>query len=298
MYINIKNSLIVLAVSLFAFIGCKKEDKTFGDLTPPETPTISVDIAGKTAVDTAGDGSGKITVTVTAAHAINYKVDFGDGTVSNVSTNNTVEHTYSFLGLRNFIVTAIATGVAGLESTSSTLILIKKDYTPPAELITMLTNNSSKTWMVDSLTYAHFGVGPNYSYYPEWYRADALGKSGLGIYDDQYTFTNTGSFTHTTNNSLLGKSVYLTQDFDPSNTDPGDVNGDLTLLGPAAGNYTESFSYDGSPTSEFIIFQVKGHMGLYMGGHRYQVLERTADKMSLRYIGKDGNAWYVRIKAV
>jgi hypothetical protein len=291
---RIKTSLGLLTALLLLIVGCKKEDKTFGDLTPPGAPDINVNIIGKNAVDTAGDGSGKIIVTLQATNAINYKVDFGDGSVSNVSTNNVIEHTYSFIGVRNFTITAIATGKAGLSSTSSTVITIKKNYTPPADLVTQLTNNASKTWKVDSVAYGHFGVGPAGSYYSDWWNANPNDKAGLGIYDDEYTFNSNGNvFTHTTNSSIFGKKEFLT-DFDPTLTG----SGDYTLYGPTAANYSESFSYDGDPNAEYIVFSAKGHMGLYLGSHRYQVLQRTATNMWFRYLGRDGNAWYVRIKAI
>jgi len=291
---RIKFSLGLLTAFLFLITGCSKEDKTFGDLTAPASPAIDVNIIGKNTVDTAGDGSGKIVVTLQAANAINYKVDFGDGSVSDISTDNIIEHTYSFIGVRSFTITAIATGVAGLSSTSSAVITIKKNYTPPAALVTMLTNDGSKTWRVDSVAYGHLGVGPAGSYYSDWWNANANDKAGLGIYDDEYTFNSNGNvFTHTTNSSIFGKKEFLT-DFDPTLTG----SGDFTLTGATATNYSESFSYDGDANAEYIVFQTKGHMGLYVGAHRFQVLQRSATNMWFRCLGRDGNAWYVRIKAV
>ena len=38
-------------------------------------------------------------------------------------------------------------------------------------------------------------------------------------------------------------------------------------------------------------------MGLYVGAHVFKILSRTATNMTLRCIGKDGNAWYIKIKA-
>ena len=290
---NFKNIAIVFFASIFTIIGCKKEDKTFGGLTPPATPVITVDIVGKTTANPTGDGSGKIVVTVNAANAINYKVDFGDGTSSATSTNNKAEHTYSFIGVKDFTVTAIASGKAGLSSTASTVISLKKDYTPPADLVTMLTNDASKTWTVDSMAFAHFGVGPVGTFTPDYWPAPVNAKAGLGIYDDEYTFTKAGNvFSHKTNKSIFGKGEFLT-DFDPALS----ASGDYTLIGDKAGDYSETFSYDGAGADEFIEFQGKGHMGLYLGSHRYQILSRSATNMSFRYIGKDGLAWYVKIKA-
>ena len=196
-------------------------------------------------------------------------------------------------GVKDFTVTAIVSGKAGLSSTSSTVISLKKSYVPPADLVTMLTNDASKTWTVDSMAFAHIGVGPVGSYFPDYYPAQPNDKAGVGLYDDEYTFTKAGNvFSHKTNKSIFGKGEFLT-DFDPSLT----AGGDYTLTGDKAGDYSETFSYDGVGADEFIVFQNKGHMGLYLGSHRYQILSRSATNMSFRYIGKDGLAWYVKIKA-
>jgi hypothetical protein len=157
----------------------------------------------------------------------------------------------------------------------------------------MLTNDGSKTWTVDSAANGNIGVGPIAGFTSDWYNANPNEKAGLGMYDDEFTFTkSTNTFTHKTNNSLFGKKEYL-KDFDATLTG----SGDFTLTGSNAATYSETISYDGTNTTEFILFGAKGHMGLYVGAHRYQVLSRTATNMYLRCVGSDGNAWYVKIKA-
>lgn len=292
---TIKQTSAVILASLMLLVGCKKEDKTFGDLTPPEKPVITVDVVGKTPTRPAGDGSGSVNFTIVSKNAINYTIDFGNGSVSKTTTSNVLSTSYSHVGVRTITVTAIVSGVGGLSSSVTATFDVRKDYTPPAELVTFLTNDASKTWKVDSVAFGHLGVGPGGAFLPIWWEAPANDKVGLGIYDDEFTFTKTGNvFAHKTNGTIFGKREYLT-DFNPALTGPP---GDFTLTGPTAANYSEGFSYDGVGSTEFIQFATKGHMGLYVGAQRFQILARSSTKMFLRCIGKDGNSWYVRIKAI
>ncbi|MCU7694165.1 PKD domain-containing protein [Haoranjiania flava] len=284
--------LILLLMTIF-ISSCEKKDHTFGPLTAPDLPQLDIQVAGKSTVNPNGDGSGKVSVHVMSANAINYRIDFGDGSEPLTNTVNSQTHLYTHVGTQDFIITVTASGRGGISSTSSQKITIRRDFVANPELVEMLTNNSSKIWVVDSLAPAHFGVGPSTSLSPDWWSAPPLDKSGLGVYDDEYVFKKEGnSFTHITNNSLYGKQEYL-KDFDAGLTGTGDY----TLTGTKAAAYTETFSYDGSADTEYIIFSAKGHLGIYLGTHRYQILSRSGTQMSLRTIGKDGNAWYVKIKA-
>ena len=291
---QIKSFLGIFVAILFTLSSCKKEDKTFGALTTPSKPVITVTLAGKDANNPFGDGSGKIIVSVASDHAFNYKVDFGDGKAPQISTSNEFSYTYSLpTGNSNLTITAMASGTAGISSTNTTDIEIYRAFTPNPELVTMLTNDGVKKWRVDSSTAGHLGVGPGNTFTPDWWAAGPNEKSGLGIYDDVYTFNSTGNvFTHTTNNDIFGKKEYLV-DFDPTLTGTGDY----TLRGAAAASYTESFGYDGDANGEYITFSHKGHLGMYLGVHKYQVISRSATNMMLRCVQSPG-AWYVKIIAI
>ena len=292
---NTKYTAVLLFSILFFASSCTKESKTFGDLTPPSAPIIDVLVVGKTSTAPYGDSIGKIIVTITSSNAINYKVSFGDGGSDSVSTKNQWVYAYSHIGLKSLVITVTTTGKGGLSSTaSSTTFSVYRKYTPNPDLVTMLTNDGSKTWKVDSAVAGNIGVGPIGTFTPDYYAAAPNEKAGLGLYDDEFTFTKaTNIFTHKTNNSLFGHKENL-KDFDPTLTGTGDY----TLLGVKAAAYSEGFSYDGTGATEYIIFASKGHMGIYIGGHKYQILSRSATQMWLRYIGTDGNAWYVKIKAI
>ncbi len=69
-------------------------------------------------------------------------------------------------------------------------------------IITALTGGvdapNGKTWVIDSLSEAHLGVGPTDSYSPSWWAAAPLAKSGHFLYDDEFTFKLVG-FAYTIN---------------------------------------------------------------------------------------------------
>jgi hypothetical protein len=187
-----------------------------------------------------------------------------------------------------------ALGKGGSISTNSQQITIFRAFDPKPELVSMLTGTGTKKWRVDKDEPGNLGVGPAEAMTGEWWSAAPNEKAGLGIYDDIYTFTqSTLTFTHTTNNDLFGKKEYL-KDFDPSLTGTGDY----TLTGPTAASYTEAFGYDGGAGGvEYITFANKGHLGMYLGVHKYQVISRTNTKMYLKCL-QDPGAWFVKIVAV
>ncbi|MBC9930613.1 PKD domain-containing protein [Chitinophaga qingshengii] len=289
---TIKQTFLLLAVLLFAG-SCGKDDYKMRDLATPGKPVVTLTITGKDATHPNGDGSGTIQLSISAEHAYNYKVDFGDGKPAKFGTVNTFSYTYDFTGTKKLTITVMASGSAGITSSTTVEAEIYRAYTPDPELVRMLTNNGTKKWRVDKDEPGHLGVSAADVFTPAWWAAPPNDKAGLGIYDDVYTFNvKDNVFTHTTNNDLFGKKEYL-KDFDPSLSGTGDY----TLTGPKAADYTETFGYDGNATQEFITFAVKGHLGLYLGVHKYQVLERTDTHMTLRCV-QDPGAWYVKLIAI
>ncbi|HVI47068.1 MAG TPA: PKD domain-containing protein [Chitinophaga sp.] len=282
-----------LSAILLLLCSCGKNNSELGDLIPPAQPVLNIAVAGKDATHPEGDGSGAVAVTINSAHAFNYRIEFGDGQTASVSTNNTFTHLYKHTGVRRFTITATASGRAGVSSTGTAEVSVYRKFEPNPELVAMLTGNGTRKWRVDKDAPGHLGVSDISVFTPAWWSAAPNDKDGLGIYDDVYTFTKDGNvFTHQTNNSLFGKKEYL-KDFDPSLTGEGDY----TLTGTAAADYTETFGYDGNDKDEFIVFSRKGHLGMYFGVHRYQILERTDKQMTLRCEQAPG-AWYVKIIAI
>lgn len=295
MTIRIKLFTRLLLAALVVLSGCKKEDYALGDITPPGQPNVTITVNGKDATHPDGDGKGTIAVTVTAEGAINYRVDFGDGKKPVTSTVNDFPYQYSHTGIKKLTVKVTAFGKAGSSSIYTQEISVYREYEPDPAFVTMLTNNGTKKWRVDKDIPAHFGVSDANTMWPAWWAAGPNEKAGLGIYDDIYIFTATGDvFTHETHNDLFGSKENL-KDFDPSLTGEGDY----TLSGPTAGDYTDTFGYDGDKAAkiEYITFANKGHLGMYKSVHKFQVLERSDTQMSLRYL-QGGTAWYVKIIAI
>lgn len=279
----------------FSISGCKKDELTFGPLTAPDVPEIHIRLAGQDENNPNGDGSGGVTVSVTSKNAISYKVDFGDGRAPVISTKNSFNYNYSLpTGDNDLTITVIALGRGGTMSSASKEFTIYRSFTPSEDLVRILTANRTRTWRVDKDAPGHLGVGPADTFNPDWWAAGPNEKVNDGIYDDTYVFNGTTMmFTHNTNNSIFGKKEYLT-DFDPSLT--GD--GDYTLEGEKASSYDEKFGYDGGPGGvEYITFSHRGHLGMYLGVHRYQIVSMTDNQMTLRCL-QDPGAWYVKIIAI
>ncbi|CAL1516718.1 hypothetical protein [Chitinophaga sp. MM2321] len=283
----------LFVATLLLLSSCQKDDYKFGELTTPSKPVLTVTVVGQDATHPMGDGSGAVLLAVASDHAFNYKVDFGDGLPAVIATSSEFQYIYKHTGNKAFTITVIASGKAGNSSSNAADVEVYRAFEPNPELVTMLTNNSSKKWRVDKDAAGNLGVSDVAVFTPAWWAAGPNEKAGLGIYDDEYTFTASGNvFTHKTNNDLFGKKEYLT-DFDPTLTGTDDY----TLTGPKASDYTETFGYDGSPTEEYITFSNKGHVGMYLGVHKYQVLERTDTHMTLRCVQAPG-AWYVKLIAI
>lgn len=292
---HLKKYVAFIFLLTLAFYGCKKEEIKFGNLDTPSMPQLEVNILGKDATHPNGDGSGNISIKITSEYAISYKVDFGDSKPAKISTSNVFNYAYSLpTGDNKLTLTVSALGKGGVMSTNSQEITIYRAFDPKPELVKMLTGTGTKKWRVNKDAPGNLGVGPAEAMTGEWWSAAPNEKAGLGIYDDIYTFTQaTLTFTHTTNNDLFGKKEYL-KDFDPTLT--GD--GDYTLTGPAAASYTEKFGYDGGAGGvEYLTFANKGHLGMYFGVHKYQIISRTDTEMYLKCL-QDPGAWFVKIIAV
>jgi len=282
----------IMAIMIMVVASCKEDSFTFGDLTPPAQPEADLTVIGKDDANPDGDGSGKIELLIKSEGAINYKVDFGDGSTPLNSSNNRFAYSYKHTGVADYTITIAAFGRGGISSMTTMPISLLRNFQPKAELVTMLTADDSKVWVIDSLAAGHLGVGPADEDSPSWWSAPPKDKAGMGIYDDEYIFTVDGKFTHITHNSLFGKKENL-RDFDASLVGEDD----FTLTGSKAADYNDEFMYDGSDTEEFIVFKNLGHLGNYVGSHRFQILERSETSMLLKTIGKDTNAWFVKIKA-
>jgi len=286
---------------MVAFYGCQEDEYSFGDIVTPSNIQITAEIVGADAANPYGDGSGVVNFAATADNAVSYKYVFnGEETVS-LSGNNSIN--FSSLGLNTYTVTVVASGTAGVTSSKSIEVEVLSTYAPPVDLIAKLygydpadpTAVTSRTWKVHSTKNKHFGLGPvGGQVLTEWYGAGPDEKAGTGMYDDRFTFSSDGTFTHVTNGTVFGRDPYIVNDLGPNAS--GNVNG-ADIENYAFDDYAASWTLTAPGGIETISLSGTAFLGYYTGGnHQYQIFDReTPNEMILKTT--DANAefdwWFI-----
>tara|TARA_R110001583_G_C5574637_1_gene402368 strand:- start:250 stop:1128 length:879 start_codon:yes stop_codon:yes gene_type:complete len=284
---NIKY-IIGLFLTLAFFASCEEPNYEFGDIITPSNVQLTAEIVGVDADNPFGDGSGTVNFTATSDDVITYKFIY-NGAESMAPTG---EKTYNFgvTGTHKYTVTVEAIGTGGVSSTTSIEVEVLALYAPPADLLTMLTADSSRTWRLKAEGAGHFGVGPADSPDPIWWAAAPFDKEGKGAYDDRFIFNADGSFTHITNGSGYGQSGAMSQDIGEVSLEP---NSDNEYENYPLDDYTEGWLLSAPGGQETLTFSNIGYHGFYVGGdHSYTILSRSPNEMSLRTIGADGLGWF------
>lgn len=297
---KIKFIIFLLPLFTLSFLSCEKEDYSLGELKAPSELVISAVIAGQNAENPNGDGSGDVTITANAKDALAYKIDFGNTPNLNFVplVNGKVTKKYTSLGTNTYNITVIAYGAGGTSTVATKSITIKSDFQPAAAIVTNLTNNASKTWVVDKNVFGHFGVGPWDNREPVWWQANVNEKLGCCpcFYTSTFTFTKSGSnFSLTVENpdGAFTKTGSLT------NLPGIPASGDEGCY--AYGGGTNSFAFIPAPAvnsgSTNTIIKLGGK-NVYIGYgallDEYEILSIDANVMRLRIQGTEtGNAWYL-----
>ena len=285
---------LVALVGFILVTGCQEEDFTLGEIIAPSNIEIQVLYANGDEFTTQGpgDGSGVVKFKAIADNAISYQFVY-NGTSSS-APNGEKTYTFTILDLNTYTITAIAYGTGGASSSKTIEVEVLSSYEPPADLITMLTSNSYRTWRVKKESTGHFGVGPadSFDLVPAWWNAPPDDKEGLGAYDDRMTFNIDGSFSYVTNGDMYGKAEAMAED----------LNGDQGLTPNACCQEYENYPYNDFTDTwqllevegrETLIFNGLGYHGFYVGGdHSYTILARSENEMTIKTVGKDGNGWW------
>ena len=298
---NINYIKTVLFAVVFTFLGCQEDEYSFGDIVTPSNIQITAEIVGADAANPYGDGSGVVNFAATADNSVSYKYVFnGEETVS-LSGNNSIN--FSSLGVNTYTVTVVASGTAGVSSSKSIEVEVLSTYAPPVDLIAKLygydpadpTAVTSRTWKVHSTKDKHFGLGPvGGQVLTEWYGAGPDEKAGTGMYDDRFTFSSDGTFTHVTNGTVFGRDPYIVNDLGPNAS--GNVNG-ADIENYAFDDYAASWTLTAPGGIETISLSGTAFLGYYTGGnHQYQIFDReTPNEMILKTT--DANAefdwWFI-----
>lgn len=281
---------------LFLVVGlltsCQEDDYAVGDLIAPSNIQVTVDIVGADATNPNGDGSGEVNFIATADNAISYQYVY-NGEIRPAPAG---EQSFSFatLGLNTYAVTIIAFGRGGISSSKTVEVEVLSTYSPPADLLTMLTADSSRTWKIAADVNQHFGLGPIGGDPFQYYGAAPGDKTSSGMYDDRYTFNIDGTFTHDVgaDGFVFGRKGLI----DELGGSGGVVNGDDIEQYPYA-SYTASWSLSAPGGEETISLSGLGFIGYYIGGsHKYVIYSRSANEMVLK--SADGNGtfdWWFRL---
>lgn len=280
-----KLNFLILFLSVAAVISCKKKDEpTLGD--PP----------------TAADAEFTYQPSATNPNIIEFTAvnstiqaswDLGNG---QTASGTNVTGIYPNAGTYTVKLTVFNSG--GSASSTQEIVIANSD---PSLLdnpvYNALTGGASgqgfKTWVIDSVMPAHFGVGPDpiggAGNYPEWWAANPLDKAGVGLYDDRYTF-------HLNNFQ-----------FDMVN------NGHVYVHNGLAGNFPGSYQNSGDYTAPYtdqlnktwvvsegidttITISQDAFIGMYTGVNTYKIIHYSDTSLWLQYKHFDGGLhWYLRL---
>jgi hypothetical protein len=295
MKINIK-ALITICLAVVAIaIGCKKQEYSFGEIITPTGLTISTAIEGADGANPAGAGSGNVKISTSAANAISYKVDFGDGSNKIIGGGDLV-HKYGNTGTNDYTIVISAIGTGGVTSTVTKKITVFVAFVIPDQIMQNLTKGASQVWVIDRLIPGNVGVGPADGYTSSYYSA-APNERAECLYDDEITFAKDGSTVNMTINNK-GQSFFTAASTAVYGKTGGDACYDLDVAASRKLTFMDATSGSTVSNSTRIQFMVPGNglIAFGTGGNTYEILELTATSMTLRSIGTDGLAWYQKFK--
>ncbi len=288
-----KNILVILLVTCIAVLNsCKKEEYSFGPIKTPASLTLNTDIAGSTTGTPEGDGSGSVLITTTAADAITYKIDFGDGTTKMVPSG-ALAYKYTNPGTADYTITVNAIGTGGTMSTISKKVRVYVAFVIPLDIVTALTGGSSKVWITDNTAPGHVGVGPADGFTPSWYAAEPNQRSPC-LYDDEITFTKEANGTISLSINNKGESFLTAASTAFYGLSGGDGCYNVAITNPRPLAFMNATSGSTASVSTRIQFKVPGNglINFGTGGDVYEILKISETSVQLRNIGIDGNAWY------
>jgi hypothetical protein len=308
---NIKY-IISLILTITFFVGCEKETYEFGDLIAPTNIVINTEIVGKSTDFPDGDGSGLVKISVTADNAITYHIgynkleDYGNVSLA-VLPGGVTNKKFTDPGTNTYRITVVAFGTGGISSNLTKDISVRSDFVPEPAIVTALTNDSSKTWVVDASVPGHFGVAPwdNAVYSPIWWSAGVNEKVACCncFYTTTFKFAKSpsNSFSLTVN----APDGVFTKTGNLSNLPGIPSSGAEGCYSEYSGG-TSSFNFipasTGIPAGNSTQTSIKlSDFNTYIGygsfQDEYEILEINANYIYLRVQGTEtGNSWYLKLK--
>jgi hypothetical protein len=296
--IGLFSLLVILSIT-----GCKKEEYSFGAMKTPSGLALTTTVVGLDNANPSGNGTGAVTINMTATDAITYNVDFGDGNIALVPSGK-ITYKYTTPGVKKYTITANAIGTGGIISTISKSVTVFVAFEIPTTILTNLTGSGSKVWVADKDAPGHFGVGPgpsqgaNETFFPSWYAAAPNERVADGTYDDEVTFSKDVNNNVSMDLDNKGKTFVLKDALSYYGLTGAEGQFPIVTLGVKRLSFMNATSNTTAAISTRIQFSVPGN-GLVMvgaGSNMYEIISITSTTMTLRTIGADGNAWYQMFK--
>ncbi|MDR9373268.1 MAG: PKD domain-containing protein [Schleiferiaceae bacterium] len=276
--------LSILSAGLF-FTSCQEDSPELGP--PPSSEQASFSYAPT-------DSSDNI-IQFTAADPEAQAVwDFGNG---ESDEGTVVSAVYPRQGIYTVKLTVFTKG--GNASTSQDITIDQDDPSLlDNELYNLLSGGAqgpgSKTWVIDSTSEEHFGVGPEPAQaglFPEYYAATALEKSGSGMYNDRYVFTFNGfGFDMITNGDIYINTEHKDQFSGAVESPVGDY------IAPFPDQLNESWSITEASDTTLTV-SGNAFLSYYTGVQTYQIINIEEDELFLRFLDTKAPdlAWYIRL---
>lgn len=279
-----------------------------GELAAPTNIVVETELTGQDEAHPYGDGSGEVKITVTADNALAYKIDFGTTANPNfVPFYGQTTRKFTRTGVNTYTLTIVAYGPGGTATNLTHDVTVESVFTPAIEVVSALTGDGSKTWVVDKASPGHFGVGPwsDGSTIPEWWSAGVNEKVGSAdcFYSSTFTFTKEGENNFSLDVDAPEGAFTKTG---PLTTLPGipDSGAEGCYDGYTGGSSDFSFApaSTGIPAStpstktSIILAGNDTFIGYGAVQKEYEILEITPEMVYLRVQGTEtGNAWYIRL---
>ena len=290
---RIKYISLVGLLAIALFIGCEPMEESKPDagmVAPPSESEMDFSI-------TPGEDDFRYNIELTSPQISGItQVTFSLGNGSTIKGKSGVAY-YPLPG--EYEVTMTVKTNSGSTSISKSLTTTETDYSLFDDPMMVALSGGvdaleGKTWVLDSLTLGHLGVGPAGSDGLAWWAAAPLAKSGVEIYDDRLTFKLVGFEAIYENHGKSYVKDYRGDDPNYSNVvDPGD---DLIVdYNPQPGSWMieemdgKNYLVLSGPTPIYPMFDTGA------GAGRYEILALEENFMQLVTIGGDGNAWAYKL---
>ncbi|MDD2797175.1 MAG: hypothetical protein PHV20_01135 [Bacteroidales bacterium] len=238
-------------------------------------------------------------VNVTVPEGI-VKIDLDNGTKINGTSGQAI---YPFKGTYTINVDVASKG--GITNKKAVVQVADDNYEllndPVYNFLTGGTSaTNGRTWVVDSLSKGHMGVGPTTSFIPEWWAAPPMDKKGKQIYDDEITFVLKGAKVNYNNG---GKS-YVNGAAKNAMVARGALVEAEAVYGPAGGDFVATYATGNNWTWSITKENGKSYINFPAGQAffmyfvdpcvKYEILSISDNELSVR-VEVPGLAWYVSL---